>query len=219
MAGIIASSVSVVMTGGMTLADKAMSGYVTGEAVSLTTTPTGASYSWAIAKPSGATIRSDLSLATSSAPTFIPDVAGYYIITVTVDGATTYVIRLSVTAVAILTWAEAMRLQPKLAASVPAPATGSAVFHDLTRDRLVAKNSAGVVRELDPGANSGTFTLAGGTAPIANANAVAGSMLATMLVTAVASGKLSFAVTPGVGAVVTSDNGADASTYRYSWIG
>src|SRR3990167_2773526 len=96
MAGILASSASETMTSGDTAADNTHTGYLVAEQVTLATYPTGASYSWGLAKPSGATVRSDLSATTGAGPVFTPDVAGYWTITCTVASTTAYVLRIAV---------------------------------------------------------------------------------------------------------------------------
>lgn len=149
MAGILAVSAEQVMTAPDTAVDKSVSGYVTNSQITLSTTPTGSSYSWAIAKPSGSTARAALSSATAEAPVFTPDVPGYYTVSVVVDSTTTYVIRISVTQTAITTSYEAIRLSPKADASVPAPALGVAMYYSSDQDALVIKDAAGDVYTVD----------------------------------------------------------------------
>jgi hypothetical protein len=127
------------MDSGDTSADNSVAGYIRAEQVVLTTYPTGAVYSWGIAKPSGATSRSDLSASDSSAPVFTPDVAGYYVITCTVDETTSYVIRLSVTLAAVTTPYEAIRLQPMADSQVTAPTLGVCLYFSSTQDALCVK--------------------------------------------------------------------------------
>lgn len=137
------------MASGDSAADKSVSGYVTNETITLSTTPTGSAYSWGISKPAGATARSDLSSSSSASPSFTPDVAGYWVVTCTVDSTTTYVIRVSVTQVAITTSYEAIRLSPKEDADVPTPALGCAMYWSATQDALAIKDSAGDVYTVD----------------------------------------------------------------------
>lgn len=146
MAGIKANSVSVSMLDGDTAVDQAKAGYVTAEQVTLTTTPTGASYSWALSTPAGSTARADLSSTTAAGPVFTPDVAGYYVVTVTVGGSTAYILRLSVTQVAAVDTYEAVRFAPKAPTAVPTPPLGEAMFFSSTDARLVSKDTSGVVR-------------------------------------------------------------------------
>lgn len=126
MPGILASSSTHTMVS--TSADQAEAGYLTGEQVTLSTTPTGSSYSWGIARPNGSSPgRSSLSEDDVASPVFTPDVAGYYVITCVVDG-TAYVLRLSVTSVAVASPTQALRLSPVTDAQVEAPATGIVLF-------------------------------------------------------------------------------------------
>lgn len=165
MAGILANSASVTMVSGDTAATNTFAGFLTGEQITLSTTPTFASYSWSEAKPSAATSRSDLSAATGASVTFTPDVAGYYVITVVTNDGTTYTLTLSVTQVAQATTIEALRLSPKSDASVTAPVLGTAVYHSTDLDAPAAKDSAGTVTPLGipTGTNIsvGNLTIAG----------------------------------------------------------
>ena len=149
MAGIMANSVSVTMVSGDTSADNTSSGYVADEQISLSATPTGTTYQWAMAKPAGASASSDLSADDEATCTFTPDVAGDWLVSVIVDSTTTYVIRCSVTATATGYVIEAMRFPPKLASAVSAPATGGATFYDSTTGLLSIKRSTGTVRTLE----------------------------------------------------------------------
>src|SRR5687767_894793 len=98
MAGIIATSSSHTMTSGETSANNSTSGYVVGEQITLSTNPTGSEYAWAIGIPtdSGAS-RSALSDDEDDSPTFISDVGGIYVVSVTVDSTTAYTLICSVT--------------------------------------------------------------------------------------------------------------------------
>jgi hypothetical protein len=127
------------MVDGDTSADNSVSGYLRAEQIVLTTSPTGAAYSWGIAKPSGATSRSDLNDATAAAPTFTPDIAGYYVITCTVDKTTSYVLRIAVLQSALTTPYEAIRLQPLGDSQVTAPAVGACLYYSATQSGLAIK--------------------------------------------------------------------------------
>lgn len=153
------------MVSGDTAADKSVSGYVTAEQIALSVTPTGTSYVWALAKPSGATSRSDLSANDEASCVFTPDVAGNWTVSLTVDSTTTYVIRIAVTAVAVSFVYEALRFTPKLNSTVPTPTIGAAVFFSDDSDLLSRKSPAGVVRSLEPRAftPSGTADTTGVT--------------------------------------------------------
>ena len=218
MAGIIANSASVTIAGGATSPDNTKAGYLTAEQIALSVTPSASSFAWSLAVPSGSS-RATLSGTSASAPTFTPDVAGFYTITVTVDGSTTYVLRCSVVAVAVTTFAQAMRLQPVADASVTAPALGEAVFFSDDVDRLRSKDTAGAVRDIDPGARTGTFTLSSGAATITDSSVTASTVVAHMLTTASSRGDLTFTVSAGVSVAVASSDGSDGSTYSYALIG
>jgi hypothetical protein len=125
MAGILANTVSVTMTSGTV--DGVQSGYITNEQVTLSADPSGSSYAWGAAKPGGSTSRAALSSSASATPVFTPDVAGTYTITCDVDG-TVYVLRITVTAVAITSVANAHRMSPVTDNSVPTPAKGQTLF-------------------------------------------------------------------------------------------
>lgn len=157
------------MVDGDTAVDKSISGLITNESIALSTVPTGSTYSWGISKPSGATARSDISSATDATPSFTPDVAGYWIVTCTVDSTTSYVIRISVTQTAVTTSYEAIRFSPKTAASVPAPTVGSAVYHDTTTGLLSRKIAGGAVKTIETRAYTptGSADAAGNTGDVA----------------------------------------------------
>lgn len=158
MAGIMANSASATMVSGDTSADNAVAGYVVREAIALSVTPSGTTYQWSLSKPAGATSRSDLTDDDAATCSFVPDTAGEWLLSLLVDGATTYVLRVSVTAVAVSFTYEAMRFSPKLASAVPTPSTGSAISHDATSGLLSRKSTAGVTRSLEPRAFTPTDT-------------------------------------------------------------
>lgn len=143
MAGILGNSSSSTMVSGDTSADNTAEGYVTNEQITFSVTPTGAAYVWGLAKPSGSTARASLSADDTATVTLTPDVAGYYVVTCTVDSTTTYVLRISVTQVAQTTSLEAIRFSPKLPAAVPTPALGGALFWNTTANQLFVKDAAG----------------------------------------------------------------------------
>ncbi len=137
------------MLSGDTAVDKIVSGYITNERIALTVTPTGSSYVWSIAKPSGATLRSDLSAVNVAGPSFVPEVHGIWTISVVIDSTTTYVIRIAVAAITQTTISQAFRCSPVADDTVPAPPVGEALFFSADALRWRTKNSAGVVRDLD----------------------------------------------------------------------
>jgi hypothetical protein len=138
------------MVGAETAADKVVSGYVAGERVALSVTPTGTTYAWAIAQPSASSrARSALSSETGASVTFVPDVGGSYAITCLVDGVTTYVLRLTCQAAAVAEPVEAVRFSPRSDASIPAPAAGVAMYYSSDQDALCVKDPAGDVFTVD----------------------------------------------------------------------
>jgi hypothetical protein len=139
MSGILANSSAKTMTDGDTSEDNSVAGYVLSEQIVLTTSPTGAVYSWGLSKPSGATSRSDLNDSASDAPTFTPDVAGYYVVTVNVDISTSYVIRIAAVAVAVTTPREAIRFTPLEDTQVTAPPLGCCLYFSSTQNALAVK--------------------------------------------------------------------------------
>lgn len=150
MAGILANAASSpTMASGDTAADKAWAGFVTGEEVALSTVPTGTSHVWALARPAGSAARVDINDPETAAPRFSPDVAGLYTITCVVDGTTTYVLRITVTRVALVSVADAHRLSPILDAQVPAPALGGTIFYSATQDALAMKLPDDSVHTID----------------------------------------------------------------------
>ncbi len=129
MAGILANSATATMVSGDTAASNVRTGYVANEQITLSVTPTGTTYSWGQSIPAGSVpVKTALSSTSDASPRFTPDAAGEYVITCVVDGATTYVIRLSVVSLTATIAIGAMRLLPIADASVPAPATGKTLF-------------------------------------------------------------------------------------------
>lgn len=144
MAGILANSATVSMASGTV--DNTKAGFVVGEEVVLTTLPTGTLYAWAQSIPAGsAPARSELTDDTVAAPRFTPDVAGIYTFVCTVDSATVYILRLSVTLLASASVAQAMRFSPVTDASVAAPALGRTLYFSSDANALVTKDPSGTV--------------------------------------------------------------------------
>lgn len=221
MAGILANSASVTMTAGDTAADNSRAGYIVNEQITLSVTPTGTTYVWGLAKPGGATSRSDLSDNSSASIVFVPDYAGTWTVTCVVDGTTTYVLRLTATAVAITSVANAHRFSPVTDTSVPAPALGLTLYCSSNASNLLrAKNAAGAVLSLDAAtARTGTFVLVAGSATVANTSVSTSTVVIANCTSANNQGQLRYTFTAGVGFTVTSANAADASSYRYALFG
>jgi hypothetical protein len=152
VAGIIGASVSKSMVSGDTAVNGAQSGYVRNERILLSTSPSGSSYTWAIAAPTSSAVASSaLSSTTSATPSFIPDVAGAYLITCEVDG-TEYTLRLTVENVAYAQLVDLLRLTPVADASVPTPSLGANVYFSSDHDLFVLKDTNGDVFPIELGA-------------------------------------------------------------------
>lgn len=145
MAGILANSVSVTMGAGDTAVDKRISGFVTNEQITFSTTPTGTAYVWGLTKPADATVRSDLSASTGASITMTPDANGYYMVTCTVDSTTVYTIRMAVADVTPAYVTGASNYTPRDDTTIPTPATGLTLFVDEADGELKTKDSSGTV--------------------------------------------------------------------------
>ena len=143
MAGITAISVSKTIASGDTATDKTATGFIAGERVALGTDPAASTHQWSMARPADSSSNADLSDETAAAPTFYLEVAGYYVIRCLVDGATEYLLRISVTEPATATVRNAVNYQPVLDAAVPTPTAGVTVYYSSDQDALVYKDTAG----------------------------------------------------------------------------
>lgn len=148
------------MVDGDTAVTNTVTGYVRNERVTLSTTPTGTTYQWALSRPAGSSAaRCYLSATDTAAPTFTPDIEGEYLVTCTVDGTTAYTISATVLDVAISNTVQVMRLSPLADASVPTPASGVLnVFNSSALGEMAVKNSAGAVQALS-GINQGVYNV------------------------------------------------------------
>lgn len=147
MAGIVATSLTT-NNSSTTSADSSISGYIAGEAITLTTTPTGTSYAWTLSVPGGSS-RTSLTSDDASSSRFVPDVDGYYVVTCTVSGSTVYVLRIAVAAIGTVNSISALRAQPLTDAQVPTPATGVTIYYSSTQSALSFKDTAGDVFTID----------------------------------------------------------------------
>lgn len=149
MAGIVALSASVTMTSGATAVDKTVTGYIRNERVTLGTYPlASSSYLWSLGLPSGSSAaKAVLTDSTSSTPAFTPDIGGTYTIGVTVDGTTTYAMRLTALDTAASEPAEALRFTPRTDAQIAAPSAGAVVYYSSTQAGMCLKTSTGAVRK------------------------------------------------------------------------
>lgn len=141
------------MATGEASANGSVAGFIRSEQITLSTTPTGTNYAWGQAIPVGSTTaRSSLSATTGASITFTPDVAGYYVISCTVDSTTTYTLVISVTDTVTSTTTEALRVQAKADAGVPSPnALALAVYVSLATQGLVEKGPSAQIIPLRPG--------------------------------------------------------------------
>ena len=169
MAGILANSASKTMLAGDTATDKAVSGYLVGEQVTLTVTPSGAAYAWSMARPVEGTGRSDLSAGTGASVKFTPDAEGYYTITCLVDSVTSYTIRIATVAIGTVTDVAAARHQALLNSQIPTPSVGLTLFNSSDAGGLAVKGSDGNVTALSAGVTEryATLTALRAAAPVA----------------------------------------------------
>lgn len=136
--GILANSPSVTMT--TSTSDDVSSGYILNEQITLSLTVSGTTFLWGQSIPNEAgASRAALDDPTKATPRFTPPASGVYVLTCLVDGTTTYVLRLSVTATAVTQAMQALRFSPVADTQVPAPALGRAVYFSSNQNALVAK--------------------------------------------------------------------------------
>lgn len=200
-------------------ADGVVAGYATNARITLSTTPAGAGHSWALSKPSGATVRSDLSASSGASVSFVPDVEGVWLAVCTVSGPITYTLQIQVAAAAPSTISGALRFLARALASITTPLAGTeALYYDKDVGRYRSKTSAGTAREIDPGGRCGAFALTDGTVTIADTTITANSVVVLMVTDQTNPGKLRVTLDAGVGFTITSDDGTDASSGRYSII-
>ena len=130
-------------------------------------------------------------------------------------------LRLTATAVAITSVANAHRFSPTTNNSIPAPATGLTLYCSSdASNQLRVKNTSGTVLSLDSvSLRTGSFALVAGTKTVADTSVTASTVVVANCTTASNQGLLSYTFTPGVGFTVTSSNAADVSTYRYALLG
>ena len=139
--GILANSASHTMTSSDPT--DAEAGYLLSEQIVLSTNPTGASYSWSLARPA-ASNSAELTSETTASTRFIPDVAGTYVAVCVVAG-TTFVLVIDVAQESFSTAVEAIRLPPRADSQITAPSIGYALYNSSTQGTLAVKNSAGAV--------------------------------------------------------------------------
>lgn len=124
-------------------------GFICGEQVALTATPTGTVYAWTLSLPSGSSAaRVGFAGEDESEASFTPDISGTYTISVDVDG-TVYTLTLSVVNLAASNSLEALRLSPVADAQIPTPAVGCTLYWSSTQDALSVRDSNGDVFTID----------------------------------------------------------------------
>ncbi len=147
MAGIgaVAASKTHVASG----ADVSASGFIANERVALSATPAGSGYAWSVSAPSDSRpALSDLNDDTDTTPSFTPDVAGFYVVSVLVDGVTLYVLRLEVAEVGIVRPSYALNLPSYADSQVPTPSIGVTLYYSTTASKAVVKDTSGTVTPL-----------------------------------------------------------------------
>lgn len=149
MAGI--GAVSVSKTHSASGADVSATGFLVNERIALSATPAGSGYAWTLSAPNdSAPVASALDDDTDATPAFMPDVPGYYVVTVTVDGATSYVLRLAVAPVATVRLGEVQHMLPLTDAQVSTPQVGFAFYCGSDHSNLpCVKKSDGTVHTVD----------------------------------------------------------------------
>ena len=149
MSGITAISAAKTHGAGSTAVDTAVAGYLVNERISLATSPAGSGYVWSLSAPNdSAPARSALDDDTDAGPSFLPDVPGYYVVSVVVDGATTYVLRIAVAPVATVRICEVIHLLPLANSQVATPQVGVSLYYSIDDAAPVAKDSTGTVTAL-----------------------------------------------------------------------
>lgn len=148
MAGI--NAVSATKTHNNSGADVATTGFVFKEEISLTASPAAStSYLWSLSAPSDSSpARSALDDETDANPRFTPDVAGFYTVSVLIDGTTTYVLRIAVVNTATVRTGEVFHLLPLTNAQVATPTTGVALYYSTDAGKAVVKDTSGTVTAL-----------------------------------------------------------------------
>lgn len=163
MAGILANSASVTMVSGQESADNSVTGFVISEQITLSVIHAGAtSWQWATAIPAGSsTAKSALTSTSSAASSLIPDTTGVFTITCMVNDATeiptSYTLRADVTAVASSVPVNALHHLSFADSQIATPASGAVVYHSKTRDKLVQKDSTGIISDVGGSGGGPTF--------------------------------------------------------------
>lgn len=147
MAGI--NAVSVTKTHNNSGADVATTGFLINERITLSASPTGSGYLWALAAPNDSVpVYSALDDDSDEGPAFTPDVAGFYTVSVLVNGVTQYVLRITVTDVAVARQAQGINLLPLANAQVPTPQAGVTIYYSVELGAPAKKDTSGTVTAL-----------------------------------------------------------------------
>jgi hypothetical protein len=221
MAGILANSLSRQMTDGDTAPVNVVQGYVGGQLVTLATTPTGSTYQWALSCPNTSSRTRPVALSDTqgAAPTFTPDVAGFYVVTCVVDGVTAYTLTLDVLTVVNPVSLLAILEQQVSDVAIPSPpGTALTIYNSEEQGGLAYKDSSGTVTPLSTGTSSQAIT--GPTGATDNAlvrfNGTSGTIAQNSLVTVDDSGNVSVPALATVDGVDVSVLGAKlASGYLF----
>lgn len=147
MAGIVATSVSTNNAADTDL-DKSITGFLSGEQISLSVTPAPSSYLWRFTSPQGSS-RAVLTGDAIASPKFTPDVAGYYLASVTVNSSTVYVLRVQVVSAGAAETVDGLRVLEITDAQAIAPATGVSIYYSTTQGSLAFKRANGDIETIN----------------------------------------------------------------------
>lgn len=148
MAGITAVSATTTLGASETLPDNSISDFVSKEQISLGLSGSPTTALWSLSKPSRSGSATGFDDDTSLRPKFSPDVDGVYVISCLVDGATTYVLRISVLQTSIVNTISCLHFLPCANSQIPTPNSGVNLFYSSDSDSLSIKLSNGTVEEI-----------------------------------------------------------------------
>lgn len=146
--GVLANSAS--MTHAFSTGDSERTGYVCQEPISLLVSVIGSSYEWSMSAPETSGPHAEIRGVDQPSALFIPDVAGYYVVSCLVDGAVAYILRILVSDVVVGTEKLALGLQSKTDGQIPEPSAGLILYCSSTQGgSLCVKDAEGAVLKLD----------------------------------------------------------------------
>lgn len=148
MSGITAQSATKTLGSGDTSVDNSTFGYVTKEQISLGLTGSPTTALWSLSKPSNSGAACLIDNSTSLSPLFSPDVEGTYVITCVVDSSITYVLRIDIVNVSVVSVISAIHILPCQNSQIPVPRSGVTIFFSSDSDGLAIKLSDGSVEEI-----------------------------------------------------------------------